>query len=101
MDKFRNIEELKKEFSNISILEDYESQERYSIETDKSEKIELPSSNVIKVYLSDQSWFAVRPSGTELKLKIYYSAPGKTHYAADRKTNQMKECVEHFLVEKK
>lgn len=44
------------------------------IRTANSERIELPSSNVIKIHLFNQSWFAVRPSGTETKLKIYYSS---------------------------
>lgn len=33
----------------------------------------LPASNVLKYTLADGSWVAVRPSGTEPKIKIYYS----------------------------
>lgn len=33
----------------------------------------LPKENVLKFVLADGTWFAVRPSGTEPKLKIYYS----------------------------
>ncbi len=33
----------------------------------------LPTSNVLKYILEDSSWIAVRPSGTEPKIKIYYS----------------------------
>jgi len=76
VDRFRNIDELKKGFSDISIIEDYKSQEKVIIGEDLTESIQLPSSNVIKIHLSDQSWFAVRPSGTEPKLKIYYSTVG-------------------------
>lgn len=97
VDKFRNIEEFKKEFSNISILEDYESQERYIIEIDKSEKIELPSSNVIKFYLSDQSWFAVRPSGTEPKLKVYYSTIDSSIEVSYLKMQDLKDKVSQFI----
>ncbi len=39
----------------------------------------LPKENVMKFLCSDGSWFAVRPSGTEPKIKIYYSIK-----AADR-----------------
>jgi len=76
VDKFRNAKELIKHFPILTILEDYKSQEKLDVETAQFEKIMLPSSNVIKIRLSDQSWFAVRPSGTEPKLKIYYSTLG-------------------------
>ena len=33
----------------------------------------LPKENVLKFLAEDGSWFAVRPSGTEPKIKIYYS----------------------------
>lgn len=36
----------------------------------------LPASNVIKYVLEDGSWIAVRPSGTEAKIKIYYNVIG-------------------------
>ncbi len=42
----------------------------------------LPSSNVYELDLEDLSTVIVRPSGTEPKLKIYYSAVGKTAEAA-------------------
>lgn len=38
----------------------------------------LPKSNVLKYYLEDGSWFAARPSGTEPKIKIYFSIVGDT-----------------------
>lgn len=34
---------------------------------------ELPKTNMLKFILEDHSWIAVRPSGTEPKIKIYYS----------------------------
>lgn len=39
----------------------------------------LPASNVLKYTLADGSWFAARPSGTEPKLKIYFSIVGTTN----------------------
>jgi phosphoglucomutase len=38
----------------------------------------LPKTNAVKYFLEDGSWLAVRPSGTEPKLKIYASATAKT-----------------------
>lgn len=34
---------------------------------------DLPKENVLKYILNDGSWIAVRPSGTEPKIKVYYS----------------------------
>ncbi len=40
--------------------------------------IELPKSNVLKFIMEDNSWFVVRPSGTEPKMKIYLSVIGSS-----------------------
>jgi len=37
----------------------------------------LPRENVVKFIINDGSWVAIRPSGTEPKIKIYYSIKGK------------------------
>jgi phosphoglucomutase len=42
----------------------------------------LPKTDAVKYFLQDGSWLAVRPSGTEPKLKLYVSAVGKTAQAA-------------------
>lgn len=42
----------------------------------------LPPADVLKYVFEDGSWAAVRPSGTEPKLKIYYSVKGKNERAA-------------------
>jgi len=42
----------------------------------KSE-IHLPQSDVLKFHFIDGSWIAVRPSGTEPKIKFYYSVVGE------------------------
>ena len=33
---------------------------------------DIPASNVLRFYLDNNSWFAVRPSGTEPKIKFYF-----------------------------
>lgn len=96
VDIFRNIDELKKGISDISIIEDYKLQEKLNLETDLTESIQLPSSNVIKIHLSDQSWFAVRPSGTEPKLKIYYSTIGKNEIDSKDKMISLRQKVKEF-----
>lgn len=54
-------------------------------------------SDVLKYYLEDGSWIAVRPSGTEPKCKIYFCVKGQSSVEAKAKTelvqNWMKERV--------
>ncbi|PAD68372.1 phosphoglucomutase [Bacillus sp. 7586-K] len=56
----------------IVAIEDYQSSERQDITTGEVEKINLPTSNVLKYILEDNSWFCLRPSGTEPKAKFYF-----------------------------
>ncbi|CUO46036.1 phospho-sugar mutase [Clostridium disporicum] len=44
----------------------------------KTEETGLPKSNVLKYILEDDSWFVVRPSGTEPKMKVYFSVVGES-----------------------
>lgn len=46
---------------------------------------DLPKENVLKYTFTDGSWLAVRPSGTEPKLKVYYSVCGKAREDAEIK----------------
>ena len=55
--------------------------------------IDLPKSNVLKFVFDDYSWFALRPSGTEPKLKIYFSVTGKTKEEATAKKELLKKQV--------
>ncbi|TSB45816.1 phospho-sugar mutase [Alkalicoccobacillus porphyridii] len=63
-----------KSMNDVSIIsvEDYQSRERTTLETNQIEGIELPVSNVLKYKLEDGSWFCIRPSGTEPKVKFYF-----------------------------
>ena len=57
----------------------------------------LPSSNVIKLYFPDRSWVAVRPSGTEPKVKFYYSAYGQNKNRAESRLAELKDRVQEVL----
>lgn len=46
---------------------------------------DLPKENVLKYTFTDGSWIAIRPSGTEPKLKVYYSMCGETKEQASEK----------------
>lgn len=57
----------------------------------------LPTSNVLKYILADGSWIAVRPSGTEPKIKIYYSIKGIDEVDADKKLTVIKKTITEAL----
>ena len=50
-----------------------------------------PKSNVLKYYYEDGSWFALRPSGTEPKIKLYIYSVGKTLEDSEDKIKCIKE----------
>lgn len=46
--------------------------------TKEEKTLDLPKSNVLKYVLEDDSWFVVRPSGTEPKMKVYLAIKGSS-----------------------
>ncbi|TYR79044.1 phospho-sugar mutase [Priestia megaterium] len=61
----------------VAIIEDYTLSERYDVAKESVETIILPKSNVLKYVLEDGSWFCLRPSGTEPKVKFYFGVVSK------------------------
>lgn len=53
----------------------------------------LPTSNVLKYILFDGSWIAIRPSGTEPKIKIYYSIKGTEQDEAEKKLKKIQNII--------
>lgn len=82
---------------SVSKIEDYELSLLKDIETGESRKISLPKSNVIKFILEDNSWFVVRPSGTEPKMKIYIAVTGKSKDESSKKIVKLKDAVEGLI----
>ncbi|MDD3712727.1 MAG: phospho-sugar mutase [Candidatus Izemoplasmatales bacterium] len=74
MDYFRNNPPQQINSRPIVKIEDFLLSERYV--KGKIETIDLDKSNVLKYYLDNESWFVLRPSGTEPKLKIYAGVIG-------------------------
>ena len=74
-----------KEISGIKVsqLEDYLKSEQIFILENRSEKINLPKADVLIFSLEDHSKIAVRPSGTEPKIKFYFSVNDKLHKHED------------------
>ena len=57
----------------------------------------LPTSNVLKYILKDGSWIAVRPSGTEPKIKIYYSIKGNNKIEAENRLKEIQNTIVKYL----
>ncbi|HLW14083.1 MAG TPA: phospho-sugar mutase [Flavobacteriaceae bacterium] len=79
-------------------VEDYALQEATDLLTNKKEKLEIPVSNVLIYYTDQGSKIAVRPSGTEPKIKFYISV----NVPADSKSpekllNQKIDSIVQFL----
>ncbi len=57
----------------------------------------LPKANVLKYFLEDESWVAIRPSGTEPKLKFYIAVKGKEESECDEKVAGIKSSISEVL----
>jgi phosphoglucomutase len=77
-------------FSGISVSEtkDYKNQK---IPDAKGSKYTLPESNVIQYFLDDGSKITLRPSGTEPKIKFYFSTKGKNKNEVEEKVKLLKD----------
>lgn len=92
---------MKSSVNNIKIVKKYDY--KLGIEKDlvniKEERIELPKSNVLKFILEDGSWFVIRPSGTEPKMKVYLSIVGNSSEDAEAKIKIFKKNVMSIINE--
>lgn len=61
------------------------------------ENIDLPQSNVLKYYLEDETWIAVRPSGTEPKIKFYIGTQADTQARALEKRDEFESAINAFI----
>jgi phosphoglucomutase len=73
MDNYRNQTPASLGGQKVVMLKDYKSKVSKNMLTGISEKIELPSSNVLQFFTEDGSIITARPSGTEPKIKFYCS----------------------------
>lgn len=71
------------------LYEDYLTATATAITGDKL-PIDLPKENVLKFILDDDSWIAIRPSGTEPKCKYYFGVAGHSSSQASERLEQLK-----------
>lgn len=102
MEKIRRImETFRKRYpKEVGVLQlvqyiDYKGRKIYDKDGHEIGKVEshIPSSNVLKFVFSDGSWYAIRPSGTEPKLKIYIYSVDRVKSEAIRKLGIIKEAI--------
>ena len=60
-------------------------------------EIGLPTSNVLKYILEDGSWIAVRPSGTEPKIKFYMGVKAATQEEAQEKLVKFQKDLDAYI----
>lgn len=58
---------------------------------------DLPKENVLKYIFEDGSWLAIRPSGTEPKLKVYYSIQDKSRENAHARLDALKSHLHEII----
>jgi phosphoglucomutase len=73
METYRNNPPKKINGSPVVQLLDYEMRKGRNLQTDEDWEIKLPKSNVLQFILADGSKISARPSGTEPKIKFYFS----------------------------
>ncbi len=95
MDKFRDNAPAQFNTTNIVKTEDFLTQTATS--ANGVEKLTTPPSNVLKYTLADDSWIAVRPSGTEPKIKFYIATVGTDLADAEAKITNIEKEINNFV----
>lgn len=89
--------------SEVVQLLDYEKRTGRNLKTNESWEITLPKSNVLQFILADGSKISARPSGTEPKIKFYFSVHTKLNNAADfeKVSGEMDKRIKEIIADLK
>ncbi|MGQ7331543.1 phospho-sugar mutase [Streptococcus suis] len=82
--------------TDIALFEDFALQKAVALDGTITE-LTTPPSDVLKYTLTDDSWFAVRPSGTEPKIKFYIATVGTTLGEAEEKIANIEKEITEFV----
>lgn len=95
----RVLEDMRKESpreiagKKVVVASDYLNEITINPVTGETKPTGLPRANVLHYTLEDGAWFCIRPSGTEPKLKIYFSVVGESMAEAEEKLTRLKNEV--------
>ncbi|MDO9594915.1 MAG: phospho-sugar mutase [Lutibacter sp.] len=89
--------------SKVNYLFDYQASTRKNLLTGEVENIDIPKSNVLIYHTEDGTKIAARPSGTEPKIKFYFSVKGKLDAIENAKKveNELDAKIQRIIAELK
>ncbi|VRG98012.1 phosphoglucomutase [Streptococcus pneumoniae] len=96
MAKFRNNAPTEWNATAITVVEDFKAQTA-TVADGTVTNLTTPPSDVLKYTLSDGSWIAVRPSGTEPKIKFYIAVVGETNEESQAKIANIEAEINAFV----
>lgn len=82
---------------NLTAFEDYLSSKATNVVTGETKTINLPKSNVLAFRLENNASVIIRPSGTEPKIKAYYTTTGVDHNEAAELETKLKEDFTNII----
>ncbi|CJD09877.1 phosphomannomutase [Streptococcus pneumoniae] len=96
MAKFRNNAPKEWNATAITVVEDFKAQTATAADGTVT-NLTTPPSDVLKYTLADGSWIAVRPSGTEPKIKFYIAVVGGTNEESQAKIANIEAEINAFV----
>ncbi|WP_314414971.1 phospho-sugar mutase [uncultured Streptococcus sp.] len=96
MAKFRNNAPKEWNATAITVVEDFKAQTATAADGTVT-NLTTPPSDVLKYTLADGSWIAVRPSGTEPKIKFYIAVVGETNEESHAKIANIEAEINAFV----
>ena len=96
MAKFRNNAPKEWNATAITVVEDFKAQTATAADGTVT-NLSTPPSDVLKYTLADGSWIAVRPSGTEPKIKFYIAVVGETNEESQAKIANIEAEINAFV----
>ena len=82
----------------FAALRNYQEQKRCDFVSGKTEPIDMVSTNVLYFELEGGGFFIMRPSGTEPKIKFYYSTPAETMEDGEKKIDELEAAVRETIL---